>query len=234
MDGWEDHSAMIDLRSVSKQYDSTKALNLVNLELKRGEFIYLVGGSGAGKSTLLRMLATEEAPSDGTISLFGYNLGSVSQGTLRTIRRALGYVPQNVKLIPDLSVYDNIALSVKLAGRGSVSQEIKARIHDLLERLGIGAKHAALAERLSGGESQRVAVARALVRSPELIIADEPTGAQDHDHTWAMMDLLVKANLAGATVVVATHDREIVRRVRKRCAVLKSGILSLEGPNVCI
>lgn len=220
---------MVILSGVSKWYfGQTRILDHVNLELKKGDFLYVVGGSGAGKSSLLRILATEESPSMGTISLFGYCLSTVSSTTLRAIRQSLGYIPQNVRLIPDLSVYDNIALSLSLAGRRVLAAQSKAKISELLHKLGLEPKREKLASTLSGGEAQRVAVARALVRSPELIIADEPTGAQDRDFTWSLMDLFLKASVGGTTVVLATHDREIVRRLRKRCAVLKGGHISLE------
>ena len=152
---------------------------------------------------------------------------------MRAIRQSLGFVPQNVRLIPDLTVLDNVALSVTLAGRRVIPAQGRARIGELLDRLGLADKRDKPAQALSGGEAQRVAVARALVRSPELIIADEPTGAQDRDFTWSLMDLLLKANLGGATVVVATHDREIVRRVRKRCAMLREGRMHLEEGATC-
>lgn len=220
---------MVVLSGVSKSYvGQTRVLDQVNLELKKGDFLYVVGGSGAGKSSLLRLLATEEEPSMGVLSLFGYNLSAVSPSTLRAIRQSLGYVPQDIRLIPDLTVYDNIALSLSLAGRRVLSAQAKAKISELLSRLGLESKRDKMASTLSGGEAQRVAVARALVRSPELIIADEPTGSQDRDYTWSLMDLFLKANVAGATVVLATHDREIVRRVRKKCAVLRGGNIALE------
>jgi cell division transport system ATP-binding protein len=220
---------MVVLSGISKTYfGHTRILDHVNLELKKGEFLYVVGGSGAGKSSLLRLLATEESPSIGTVSLFGYNIATASPSVLRAIRRSLGYVPQDVKLIPDLSVFDNVALSLSLAGHRVLSAPSKAKISELLNHLGLEAKRDKLASTLSGGEAQRVAVARALVRSPELVIADEPTGAQDRDYTWSLMELFLKANKSGATVVIATHDREIVRRVRKKCAVLKAGNMAVE------
>jgi cell division transport system ATP-binding protein len=220
---------MVSLSGVSKWYHGqTRILDHVNLELKKGDFLYVVGGSGAGKSTLLRMLTTEEIPTMGTVSLFGYNLATVAPSTLKAIRRLLGYVPQEVKLISDLTVFENVALSLSLAGHRVLAAQHKTKIHELLARLGLESKKDKLAQTLSGGEAQRVAVARALVRSPELIVADEPTGAQDRENTWLLMDLFMKANLNGATVVLATHDREIVRRVRKRCAILKGGHVALE------
>lgn len=225
---------MVTMTAVSKAYSGReRVLDGINLELRKGDFLYVVGGTGAGKSTLLRLLATEEAPSSGSVSLFGFNLASASSATLRAIRRSLGYVPQDVRLIPDLSVFDNVALSLSLAGRRAISADSKRNIFETLERLGLARRHEALAGSLSGGEAQRVAMARALVRAPELILADEPTGAQDRDSTWAMMDLLLRANVGGATVVVATHDREIVRRVRRRCAILRGGRIAIEEP-LCI
>jgi cell division transport system ATP-binding protein len=220
---------MVVLSGVSKWYfGQARVLDHIDLELKKGDFLYVVGGSGAGKSSLLRILTTEEQASMGTVSLFGYNLATASQSTLRAIRQVLGYVPQDVRLIPDLTVYDNVALSISLARGRFLSAEAKAKISELLYRLGLESKRDKLASTLSGGEAQRVAVARALVRSPELIVADEPTGAQDRDYTWSLMDLFLKANTSGSTVVLATHDREIVRRVRKKCAVLREGNIAVE------
>jgi cell division transport system ATP-binding protein len=222
---------MVNLVSVCKNWQGqARVLDHVTLELKRGEFVYILGGTGAGKSSLLRLIATEDAPTAGSVSLFGYDLSRISPTTLRAIRRLIGYVPQNVQLIPDLSVFDNVALSLSLANPRShfLSVDARKKINESLERLGIASKREQMARALSGGESQRVAVARAIVRSPELIIADEPTGAQDHEHTWSMMDLFSRANLSGATVLLATHDREIVRRIRKKCVVLKQGRLTVE------
>jgi cell division transport system ATP-binding protein len=219
---------MIALKGVSKWYtNQPRVLDQVSFDLKQGGFLYVLGGTGAGKSSLLRILATQEPPSSGTVSLFGYDLARISFSTLRTIRQALGFIPQNVALIPDLSVYDNVALSVSLAGNKGVGSPA-SKISELLHDLGLENRRYALARTLSGGESQRVAVARALARKPELIIADEPTGAQDRQYVWSLMDLLIKAHKAGSTVILATHDREIVRRLRKQCAVLKGGHVTIE------
>jgi cell division transport system ATP-binding protein len=224
---------MVSLSGVSKSYfGSNRVLDQINLELKKGDFLYVTGGSGAGKSSLLRLISTEESPTSGSVSLFGYSLTKASPSTLRAIRRVIGYIPQEVRLIPDLTVMDNVALSLSLAGNRALAASCRGRIGELLEKLGLASKRDELAARLSGGEAQRVAMARALVRSPELIIADEPTGAQDRDFTWLMLDLFLKANGAGSTVLLATHDHEIIRRVRRRCAVLKAGSLSYEE-NAC-
>lgn len=228
---------MIQLSGVSKSYSGqSPVLNQVSLKLNRGDFLYVLGGSGTGKTSLLKLLATEEPSSAGIVSLFGYSLTQVSPSTLRAIRQIIGYIPQDIQLIPDLSVSDNVAMSLFLGGRRVshlLGKEARHKIDDLLERLGLKDKRNQLACRLSGGEAQRVAIARAMIRSPELVIADEPTGSQDKDHIWAIMDLLLKANLSGATIVLATHDREIIRRVRKPCASLHRGRLNLEEATAC-
>ena len=222
-------SCVISLKGVSKSYPGhARVLDQVNLELKRGEFLYLVGGTGTGKSTLLRLLASEEAPSSGSVSLFGYDLATASAAALRAIRQSISHIPQDIRLISDLTVFENVALSVSLGGKRALPAQGKTRILEILERLGLSQKRNLMARALSGGEAQRVAVARALARNPELLIADEPTGAQDREAAWALMDLFLKANLTGTTIILATHDREIVRRVRKRCATLNKGRLGFE------
>ena len=220
---------MVHLTGVSKWYqDQARILDHINLTLKKGDFLYVIGGTGAGKSSLLRILATEDAPSSGEISLFGFSIKTCGSTTLTAIRRSVSYVPQTVRLISDLTVQDNVALSLSLAGTRVLSAQAREKIADLLTKIGLIDKRHRLAGELSGGEAQRVAIARALVREPELLIADEPTGSQDPNFTWLLMDLILKANRSGTSVVLATHDREIVRRVRKRCAVLSAGRLQLE------
>lgn len=225
---------MLTLEQVSKSYDgSAPVLDSIQFTMARKEFFYLVGGSGAGKTSLLRILATEERPTSGRVKLFGYDVGSVSRSTLQEIRRSIGYVPQSLRLISDLTALENVWMAADLAGRRVQKLGAKRRAQELLEVFGLGSKAAVPVRQLSGGELQRVAMARALVRNPELILADEPTGAQDRDHLWAVVEQLLKANASGASVILATHDREIVRRVRKRCAVLKAGKLQVED-GLCI
>jgi cell division transport system ATP-binding protein len=222
---------MVLMNQVTQNYPTqNQVLDQINLSLKRGDFLYVIGGTGAGKSSLLKLLATEAAPSSGSISLLGYPLRSVDPATLRLIRRSIGYIPQELNLLNDLTVFENVALSASVAsGKGYLlSHDQKAQIRELLGVLGLGHKAEYSTGSLSGGEAQRLAVARALIRRPELILADEPTGAQDRDFKWALMDLFLKANQAGATVVLATHDREVVRRVRKKCAHLRGGKILLE------
>ena len=223
---------MIRLSGVSKAYvQNTPVLDRIDLELKRGEFLYVLGGTGTGKTSLLRLLALEERPTAGTVSLFGYDLGKASQRLTTDIRRALGYVPQDLRLLPDLSVFENIALPLWAAPGPKVGGERKSRerVHELLDRAGLLHKRSLPAGKLSGGEAQRIAVGRALAREPDLLLADEPTGAQDPEHIWALMELFVHANRQGTTIALATHDREIVRRVRKRCAVIQGGKLQTEN-----
>lgn len=222
---------MIRLDSVSKGYHgSALVLDSLQLTVERGEFLYVVGGSGAGKTSLLRMLATEEMPSNGALSLLGVPLARMSASSLRALRQSIGFIPQDSRLVPELSALDNIRMGLLFAPRKARGPAGEKRIADLVESLGLSAARNKPARTLSGGEAQRVAVARALVRMPELILADEPTGAQDRDQTWAIMDLLSRENQRGATVLVATHDREIIRRVRKRCAHLQAGRLVSEEP----
>ncbi len=223
---------MIALKQVSRWYSGSagerpRVLDQLDLELKKGEFLYVIGGTGAGKTTLLRMLATEEHASSGVVSLFGYDLSAVSPSTLRTIRRSISSISQRVNLIPDLTVFENVSLAAGTVGGRTATRESRQRCFELLDRLGLAAKRDQPAGALSGGEAQRVAVAQALARRPELILADEPTGAQDPDSAWNILDLLLRENLGGATVVVATHDREMVRRVRKKTAYLKNGRIQL-------
>jgi len=227
--------ALITLTNVTKKYTGNHLiLDRINLRVKKGEFVYVVGDSGAGKSSLLRMIATEEGPTHGSVSLYGYNLSKIAKSTLQSIRRRIGYIPQDLRLIPELSVFDNIAVSVATAGKVSLKSSLKERIHLILNKFGLEKKSGEKCANLSGGEAQRVAVARALVRDPEIIIADEPTGAQDGNYTWNMMDLFVRANeTRNTTVILATHDREIVTRIRRRCVMLQSGGVAT-GDRQCI
>lgn len=200
------------------------------MDLQQGEFLFVAGGTGAGKSSLLRMLASEESPNQGSVRLFGYDLARVSPSTLRSIRQAIGYIPQNLRLIHDLSVYDNIFLSLKIRKRSL--KNAPSRIDELLNDVGLLSKRESKASTLSGGEAQRVAIARALVRTPDLIVADEPTGAQDKGFGWKLIDLFLKANSQGAGVILATHDNEVISRVQKSCAVLRGGHIRIEGSGV--
>ena len=224
---------MIHLKTLSKAYTPQhRVLDSVNLEIKKGEFVYVLGGTGVGKTSLLKLLAGEEDPTGGELWLFGYSIRNSTESVRQAIRRSIGYIPQKVELLSDFSVFDNIALGVSYGGSRLLRADTRTRILELLDKLQLLHRKDALARELSGGEAQRVAVIRALARSPELIIADEPTGSQDFQNTWSVMDALLRANVGGTTVIVATHDRDIVRRVKKKCVHLAGGRLQLEEANL--
>ena len=221
---------MIRLQALSKIYpEKVKVLDTVQFELKQGEFFYVLGGTGAGKSTLLRLLATEELPTSGTLSVFDYDVSRATPSVMQSIRQNVGYIPQSAKLIGDLTVFENILLSAELSGKKFQKAELRNKIYELLDRLNLIALRDVEACKLSGGESQRVAVARALIRDPKILIADEPTGAQDLQNAWAVMDVIHRVHTRGATVLVATHDRDIVRKLRKPCATLGNGKIRIEN-----
>lgn len=217
---------MISLTGVTKSYSTQPGvLQDVHLNIEAGDFLYVVGSTGAGKTSLLKLLATEDKPTQGVVSVFGYPTHQLAPSALSSVRQSTGYIPQRSQLIPDLTLEENLLLARSFSRHASQS---KSEMYELLERLGLITKRNKKVSSLSGGETQRAQLACALVRQPELILADEPTGAQDRDFTWVVMDLLVRAHKNGATVIVATHDVEIVRRVRKKCAHLKDGKLFLE------
>lgn len=232
---------MIALAGVTKNYASAQkqssVLENVSLKIGRGEFLYVVGDSGAGKTTLLKMLYGEETPNQGSISILGQDLSKADSGRIQALRRRMGVIFQDLRLIEELSAYDNVALSLETAGDASPSRiphfSMKRAIDESLAMVGAGSFSKKKVKSLSGGERQRVAAARAIVRQPEILIADEPTGSLDREHTWSLMDLFQKIHLRGATVIIATHDREIVRRVRRRSCVLKSGKLVIEE-GICL
>lgn len=237
---------MISLTGIYKQYQNgielrpsgSFVLENVNLRIQKGEFVYVIGDSGAGKTTLLKMIYGEELPSRGMVEVLGRDLTREGEDQLQNLRRRVGVIFQDLRLIDEISVMDNVAMSLETA-----ADEIRAQLknrgvwkracEEALQAVGMMNLSRKLAGTLSGGERQRIAAARALVRQPELLIADEPTGALDRDHTWSLMDLFQKLHLRGTTVILATHDREIVRRVRRRSCILKSGRLVVED-GVCI
>ena len=230
---------MIQLNGVFKNYApgaerGAVVLENVNLKIAKGEFMYVVGDSGAGKTTLLKMLYGEELPNKGSIEVMGQNLATADAGRIQALRRRIGVIFQDLRLIDELSAYDNVALSLETAddvrsrATRTSSASFKRSIEEAIAMVGAGSFAKKMVSELSGGERQRVAAARAVVRQPELLIADEPTGSLDREHTWSLMDLFQKLHLRGATVLIATHDREIVRRVRRRSCVLKSGKLVVE------
>ncbi|MFO7274473.1 MAG: cell division ATP-binding protein FtsE [Bacillota bacterium] len=214
---------MIEFRDVTKVYPHTRTPSLdgVNLRVERGEFVFLVGPSGAGKSTLLKLIYREEVPTSGQVLVDGKDVARLPRRAVPYLRRNIGIIFQDFRLLPDRTVFDNVAFALECTD--VPRREVNRRVPAALELVGLRHKSRALAAELSGGEQQRVAVARAIVRNPVLVIADEPTGNLDPENTWAIMNLLNQINQMGATVLVATHAAEIVDRMKKRVIALERG-----------
>ncbi|HXD72628.1 MAG TPA: cell division ATP-binding protein FtsE [Vicinamibacterales bacterium] len=213
---------MIEAANLSKQYSrGVYALRDLSLSIDKGEFIFLTGPSGAGKSTLLRLLLREEIPSEGTLMVGGRDLMLLSSSETQAYRRSLGFVFQDFRLIPRLTVFQNVAFVMRVLGVPDIIQQRKT--FQVLKWVGLQHRMNASPEELSGGEQQRVAIARALVNEPQLVLADEPTGNLDPDLSLEIMNLFREINSRGTTVVVATHDRELIRRVGRRAITLDHG-----------
>ncbi len=218
---------LLKVENLSKTYTPGEVVwQNVNFELAKGDFLYILGGSGAGKSSLLRALATFEQASDGKVFSHGIDLQNSSRSDLERIRKRISFIPQNLGLIADLTIRDHIEMS-QLALSPSEKTDETAML-SYIGLMGLKGKLNQKVNKLSGGERQRVAILRALSKKAELLIADEPTGAQDFEMTWKLMDLFVKLNMSGMAVLLATHDLEMVRRLRKRCAILKDGNFKVE------
>jgi len=218
---------LLKVENLSKSYTPGEVVwSRVQFELQRGDFLYILGGSGAGKSSLLRILASFESASEGRVWCHGVDLQNASHQDIARIRKRVAYVPQSLGLIPELTIQDHIEMTQALVP--AVERIESTQIEAYLSLMNLKDKWSKPVGTLSGGERQRVAILRALCRKTDLIIADEPTGAQDFEMTWKLMDLFVKINLAGTTLLLATHDLEMVRRLRKRCAILKDGVFKVE------
>jgi cell division transport system ATP-binding protein len=213
---------VIETHHLSKFYSrGLYALQDLNLTVERGEFVFLTGPSGAGKSTLLRLLLMQELPSEGEIIVNGYNLAKLSRGEIQEYRRGIGFIFQDFKLIRNRTVLENISFVPEVLGVPAAQQ--RRRAFQVLKWVGLQHRMNALPSDLSGGEQQRVAIARALVNDPQLLIADEPTGNLDPDLSLEIMNLLREVNAGGTTVLVATHDRELIRLVGRRTITLDQG-----------
>ena len=214
---------MIRLENVTKTYRgaSASAASDVQLEINRGEFVFLVGSSGSGKSTLLRMLLREEKPDEGEIFVLGENLSRLRPSQVSSYRRKLGVVFQDFRLLANKTVYQNVAYALQVIGKSRAF--IETAVPDVLRLVGLEEKSANFPSALSGGEQQRVAIARALVNRPELLLADEPTGNLDPGNSREIMGLLERINLSGTTIVMATHDRGIVDQMQKRVVEVSEG-----------
>ena len=215
---------MIKLQHVSKAYAAgIPALNDVNLEIEDGEFVFVVGDSGSGKSTLIKLLLKELEPTDGTIIIDGKELKSIKQKQIPKFRRNIGVVFQDFRLLKDRNVYDNIAFAQKVIGEPT--SHIKRKVPQMLSMVGLEAKYRSYPKQLSGGEQQRVAIARALINKPSILLADEPTGNLDTNNAWEIMKLLEAINERGTTVIVVTHNMEIVKVMKKRVITIKKGVV---------
>ena len=212
---------MIILRDLIKQYKNKFALYNVNLHIKPGEFVFLVGSSGAGKSTLMKMLYMEERPTRGSVLVGGINIANLAPSKIPNLRRCMGIVFQDYKLLQNHTVYDNIAYVIRTMGISS--KEIVARVYGALKVVGLEDKYKSKPCELSGGEQQRVSIARAIVNGPPLLIADEPTGNLDPKNSMEVMQILEQVNQRGITILVSTHDQAIVNRFRKRVITLEKG-----------
>ena len=214
---------MILLDRVTKNYGKSNkpALNRASIHVGAGEFVIIVGTSGAGKSTLLKLLTREEKPSSGKIVVGGIDYDNLKDKHIPLLRRKIGVVFQDFKLLPNRTVFENIAFALEIAGM--TNREIKSTVPKVIELVGLKGKEKQFPNQLSGGEQQRVAIARAVVRQPKILIADEPTGNLDPKHSWDIVRLLEKINKYGTTVILTTHNVEIVNRLKRRVITIDHG-----------
>ncbi len=215
---------MIKLEHVSKSYQAgVPALNDVSLNIEAGEFVFVVGDSGSGKSTLIKLLLKELEPTEGTITINDKNLNKIKHKQIPKFRRNIGVVFQDFRLLKDRNIYDNVAFAQKVIG--APTRSIKKNVPVMLSMVGLAAKYRSFPRQLSGGEQQRVAIARALINEPKILLADEPTGNLDNNNAWEIMKLLEEINEKGTTVVVVTHNMEIVKTMNKRVITMKKGVI---------
>ncbi len=215
---------MIKLEHVYKSYSAgIPALNDVNIQIKEGEIVFIVGESGSGKSTLIKLLLKELEPTEGTIRINGRELNRIKRRQIPKYRRNVGVVFQDFRLLKDRNVYENVAFAQRVVGMPS--RRIKKNVPRVLSLVGLAAKYKSKPKELSGGEQQRVAIARALVNEPKILLADEPTGNLDNANAWEIMKLLREINRRGTTVVVVTHNEDIVKAMNKRVITINQGVV---------
>ena len=215
----------IKFKDVEKTYkNGVNAIYDLDLDIKKGEFVFVIGASGSGKSTLIKMLYREEKPTKGEIYLGGINVAKVKNSKVYKLRRKIGIVFQDYKLLPKLTVYENVAFALEIYGLPT--NEVRKKVLKALDLVGLKSRTKSYPNELSGGEQQRVAIARAIVNSPKLLICDEPTGNLDPDTSLEIMKVIEKINELGTTIVMATHDREMVNKIKKRVVLLDNGKLA--------
>ena len=219
---------MIRLTNVEKTYNNgTQALRGISFEIADGEFVFLVGPSGSGKSTIIKLLTGEEEPSAGRVMINGFSMSRISHKQIPHMRRTIGVIFQDFRLIQNKTVYANLSLAMRAVGASA--KEIRSRIPYVLELVGLAGKEDRYPDELSGGEQQRVAIARALVNNPDTIVADEPTGNLDPNRSLEIMTLLERINALGTTVVVVTHEKSLVNHFEKRVIMIDEGSVALDG-----
>lgn len=212
---------MICFQNVSKKFGTALALDDIKLQVKQGEFVFIVGPSGAGKSTLLRMLIRETVPTSGKIEVGNLNITKISNQAIPKLRRKIGVVFQDFKLLDDKTVFENVALTLEVQGKSD--EEITKGVEHTLKLVELWDKRHLFPKQLSGGEAQRTAIARAIVGKPDIVIADEPTGDLDLKTAWGVIQLLNEINSWGTTILMATHNQEIVNTLKRRVIILKKG-----------
>ena len=218
---------MIEFRNVSKTYSTgTEAVHNANFKIEKGEFAFLVGTSGSGKSTLIKMILKEENPTSGNIIINGKDTTFLKPKRVPYLRRSMGVVFQDFRLLPDKTVYENVAFAMYIVR--ATPKHIRRQVPMVLSLVGLSSKAKMYPNELSGGEQQRVALARALVNNPSMLIADEPTGNLDPETAWDIMTLLNDINMRGTTVVIATHAKDIVDRMKKRVIHIDKGIIDID------
>ena len=213
---------MIHMKDVCKIYENgAVALDHVNIDIEKGEFVFLVGASGAGKSTFIKMLLREVLPSEGVLMVNGRDVVHMAHGDVPYLRRGLGVIFQDYRLLPDKTVFENIAFAMQVIE--APRRLMQRSVNSVLDVVGLREKYKCFPNQLSGGEQQRVAIARAIVNDPAIVIADEPTGNLDPDTSWGIMDIFKRINAAGTTIVMATHDKTIVDTMKKRVIAIEDG-----------
>ena len=216
------NQALIEFRGVSKSYaNGTHALNDVNIKINKGEFVFVVGASGAGKSTFIKLMMHEEKCNTGEVIVNGYKMSKIKRREVPYFRRTMGIVFQDFRLIPNMTVFGNVAFSLRVVGAST--KDIRHRVASGLAMVGLGNKARCYPNELSGGEQQRVGLARALVNNPQIIIADEPTGNVDPEMSYEIVDLLTEINRRGTTIVMVTHEHQLVRDFGRRVIMLEKG-----------
>ncbi|MET3682964.1 cell division transport system ATP-binding protein [Alkalibacillus flavidus] len=213
---------MIEMKNVHKVYDNgVTALSGISTKIEAGEFVYVVGQSGAGKSSFIKLMYHEEVPTDGKVNINHIDIGKMKKRQVPYLRRNIGVIYQDFKLLPKLTAYENVAFALEVIEENP--RKIRRRVMDVLDKVGLKHKARFIPAQLSGGEQQRVAIARAIVNNPKIVIADEPTGNLDPDTSWEIMRIFEEVNDTGTTLIMATHSREIVNSIRKRVIAMENG-----------